>query len=129
MKALFFGLLRAACGLAAAILLTSLAGEIGALALDLRHARPVGAGLALCLGAALAAARPRLLTPAGLAAGLAVLALPASSLGLGRLAARWGVAGYYAALGLLFACAALSLGAALSLMRPRRARQSRRIRS
>ena len=109
-------LLRLFCSLLSAALLLSLAGEIGALALDLLHARLVGAGLALCLGLALAAARPAWLNRVGLAAGL--LAWAAFLLPLGRLAARWGTGGYEGLLGALFACAALALGAALSWAAP-----------
>ena len=92
----------------------------------MRHARLVGAGLALCMGAALAASRPRWLRPVGWPVGL--FAMAAMRLRLGRLAARWGVAGYYAALGALFLCASAALGAALSLLPIPRGRQSSRSR-
>lgn len=109
-------LLRRVPAALAVVLLTDLAGEIGALSLDMRHARLTGAGLALCVAAALAASRPRWLKVAGPAAGLTAAALISPPLRLGRLAARRGVAGYHAALLLLFACAALALGAALSFL-------------
>ena len=121
--------LRACLSLLAAALPALLAGEIGALLLDLRPARLVGSGLALCVGAALAVSRPRWLSPAGLAAALLASVLLLPPLRLGRLAARWGIVGYHAALSLLLACAALSCGAALSLLPKKRARQSSRSRS
>ena len=94
----------------------------------MRHARLVGAGLALCMGAALAASRPRWLRPVGWTVGLFAMAAMCPPLRLGRLAARWGVAGYYAALGALFLCAGAALGAALSLLPIPRGRQSSRSR-
>ena len=99
-----------------------LAGEIAALVLDLPRAGLVGMIAALGVGAALAAIRPRGLRPVGLAAAILIAAL--LTLRPGRLAARWGIAGYHALLALLFACAIAALGAALSLL-PRAAQSSR----
>ena len=102
--------------LATASAMTAAGGEIGALALDARASREIGAGIALCAGIALAVSGVPALGRAGLAAVLATAGAWArrSELPLAALTARWGIAGYNAALLLMALAVITTLGAMLS---------------